>query len=218
MKVFCDFDGTTARNDVGSLLFQTFADDRCHAIVQKWKAGQISSRQCLLEECRLTRVSRSELEAFVDSQELDPYFERFFKFCRYHNIEVGIVSDGLDFYIERILKHHGLDSQVEIRANHLVFEDDERIVPEFPYYDAGCGHCANCKGAHVREAREHHDTLVYVGDGLSDRCGAEAADIVFAKIGRDLLPYCESHNIPVTPFVSFADVLDEMQRMLNQAN
>lgn len=216
MKVFCDFDGTTARNDVGSLLFRTFGGDRCHAIVQKWIEGQISSKQCLLEECRLTSVSLDELEDFADAQELDPHFMAFFEFCQSHDIELEIVSDGLDFYIECILQNYGLDSKIPVRANHIRFQNGNRIVPEFPYYEQGCGQCANCKGVHVREARPEHDTLVYVGDGLSDRCGAEAADVVFAKFGRDLLPYCEHHGIPVTPFTDFADVLRAVRRMLNR--
>lgn len=216
MKVFCDFDGTTAKNDVGSLLFRTFGDDRCHAIVQKWIDGHISSKQCLLDECRLTRVTQDELEDFADAQELDPHFKKFFQFCQNNDIEVEIVSDGLDFYIERILQNHGLDSQIQVRANHIRFENDNRIVPEFPYYEQGCGQCANCKGVHVREAKKNHDTLVYVGDGLSDRCGAEAADVVFAKTGRDLLPYCQKHDIPVKPFSNFADVLSEMRQLLNK--
>ncbi|MFQ5639350.1 MAG: MtnX-like HAD-IB family phosphatase [bacterium] len=207
MKTFCDFDGTAAANDVGNLLFRTFADEKkCHEIVSRWKNGLISSKECYLEECKLARVTERELRHFSDTQELDPSFRKFATFCCEHDIEIEIVSDGFDFYVERILKNHGLDS-LDARCNRLVFENGGGIKPEFPFHEHSCGRCANCKGYHVRLAREHHDTVIYIGDGLSDRCGAEAADVVFAKKDRDLLKYCRQKDIPCIEYRDFGDML-----------
>jgi 2-hydroxy-3-keto-5-methylthiopentenyl-1-phosphate phosphatase len=47
---------------------------------------------------------------------------------------------------------------------------------------------------------------VMVGDGLSDRCGAEAADAVLARGG--LLAWCRSRGLPAQEFDTFADVAD----------
>ncbi len=216
MKIYCDFDGTAANNDVGNLLFRTFADNRVYDIVNSWKEGKISSKECLIEECRIARVTRTELENFVNSQELDPFFKNFVEFSQSKNLEVEIVSDGLDFYIERILKNHALDSIVKVHSNRLIFIDQNQIKPEFPYYEQGCGHCANCKGYHVRKARENHNPIVYVGDGLSDRCGANEADIVFAKTGRDLLDYCRQSQISHFEFQNFQDVLNKIRTILKE--
>ena len=101
MKIFCDFDGTAAKNDVGNLLFRTFADNRCFEIVLFWKQGKISSRQCLIDLCKITRVTKNELEQFSNSQELDPYFLELVEFGQQKSIEVEILSDGFDFYTER---------------------------------------------------------------------------------------------------------------------
>lgn len=215
MKIFCDFDGTVAKNDVGNLLFRTFADERCFEIVKRWKAGEISSKQCLVEECGIARVSRQELQDFADGQELDAHFVGFVNFCQENNIEVEIVSDGLDFYIERILQNHGLAASVAVHANHLIFLNENEIKPEFPYFELGCGRCGNCKGYHVQQARANHDKLIYIGDGLSDRCGAETADITFAKQDRDLLRYCQEHKIPYHEFQDFADVLNDLHNIVD---
>lgn len=214
MKVLCDFDGTVAKNDVGYLLFRKFADNGVEDVINLWKTGQISSKECLMEECRIARVTRQELEAFTDAQPLDAHFKSFVQFCRTQKIAIEIVSDGLDFYIERILKNHHLYSGFEVHANHLKFVDQNQIEPEFPYFEAGCGHCANCKGLHVRNAREQHDTVIYVGDGLSDRCGAEEADIVFAKTNRDLLRHCQQNQIPHHPFEHFGQVRVQLEKIL----
>ncbi|MFQ6113854.1 MAG: MtnX-like HAD-IB family phosphatase [bacterium] len=212
MKVFCDFDGTVAKNDVGNLLFRTFSDGRCFDIVNLWRKGVISSRECLTEECRIARVTRKELEEFADAQDLDPFFKDFVYHCQRIDVDVEILSDGLDFYIERILKNHGLESLVNFRSNHLVFVNRNQIRPEFPYYERGCGRCGNCKGYHVREARTKGEQLIYVGDGLSDRCGAREADVVFAK--RDLLEFCRQNQISYFEFKDFRDVLNKLKKVL----
>ncbi|MFQ5864080.1 MAG: MtnX-like HAD-IB family phosphatase [bacterium] len=212
MKVFCDFDGTVAKNDVGNLLFRTFADGRCFDIVNLWKKGVISSKECLTEECRIARVTREELEHFADAQQVDPYFKEFVVYCQKNRIQVEILSDGLDFYIERILKNHGLVPMVNFRSNHLVFVNRNQIRPEFPYYEKGCGKCGNCKGYHIREARTQGKHVIYVGDGLSDRCGAKEADLVFAK--RDLLKFCQQNQIPHFEFKDFGEVFNQLKKIL----
>lgn len=215
MKIFCDFDGTAAKNDVGSLLFQTFADGtQCFEIVKSWKKGSINSKECLIQECRLTKVTRQELEGFADVQELDLLFSEFVTFCETKKIEVEILSDGLDFYIERILKNYNLDSTVKFRSNHLVFLNENKIATEFPYYEKGCGKCGNCKGYHVRQERNNGNSVIYVGDGYSDRCGAAEANIVFAK--RDLLKYCQDKQIPHFEFKDFRDVLNQLKKILTR--
>ena len=213
MKILCDFDGTTAVNDVGNLFFRTFADGRCHEIVQSWKSGAINSKECLLRECAISRVTRAQFAAFADSQKMDPHFPGFVDYCKSRGFPVSIASDGLDFYIQRVLKNHKLDGDVAFYSNHLVFTSEESITAEFPYFESGCGVCGNCKGFHVQEARKDGSQVVYVGDGLSDRCGALKADIVFAKRGRDLLPFCRENRIQHLEYDDFGDVLLEIKRL-----
>ncbi len=213
-KVICDFDGTTAQNDVGNLLFRTFADERCFDIVKAWKAGKINSRECLQHECAIASVNERQLASFADSQQLDPFFKEFVEYCRSHKIAVGIASDGLDFYIERIARKHGLPAAVEIRANHLVFAGESGIRAEFPYFDSGCGQCGNCKGYHVRQAQADGNRVIYVGDGLSDRCGARAADEVFAKRERDLLKFCHENRLPHHEYDDFGEVLTKIKDLV----
>ncbi|MFQ5651112.1 MAG: MtnX-like HAD-IB family phosphatase [bacterium] len=215
MKIICDFDGTTALNDVGNLLFRTFADQRCFDIVRSWKEGKISSKECLIQECTIARATRAQLEAFADAQALDPHFVEFVQFCRGHDVEVAIASDGLDFYIERILRNHDVHASVQVCANHLVFVGEDRLRPEFPYFEAGCGQCGNCKGYHVRQAKQDGSVVVYVGDGFSDRCGADAADIAFAKRGRELLHYCKRHHIPHHEYANFGEILPVLEEIVS---
>jgi 2-hydroxy-3-keto-5-methylthiopentenyl-1-phosphate phosphatase len=55
------------------------------------------------------------------------------------------------------------------------------------------------------------DVIVYAGEGYSDRCPVQYADVVFAK--DELLKHCEASSIAYYPYASFADVRDRLERL-----
>ncbi len=209
-KIFCDFDGTVAIKDVGNELFRAFATSAWEEAVDAWKKGDITSKECLERECAVTTVTREELEAFCAANPIDPTFRAFAEYCRERGYPLEILSDGMDFYIEEILKREGL-GWVPVKSNKLVFVDAHHIRPEFPYWEHTCGTCANCKGYHLREARDGQSVLVYVGDGLSDRCGVLEADIIFAK--DDLVQFCRENGLNFIEYRHFDDVLKSLRAL-----
>ena len=144
IAVLCDFDGTVARDDVGNLLFRTFSPNGESAeVVRRWKAGEISSRECLEKEASVARVSRNDLDGFLRDRDIDPYFKDFHDFARRRGMEVVIMSDGLDYYIEQLLVRNGL-GHIQFYANRMSFTESGLAVA-FPWYDlpeckdCGCG-------------------------------------------------------------------------------
>ncbi len=205
MLIFCDFDGTLAQNDVGDMLFKTFANGpECEMLVQQWLRSEISSRECLEREAETARLTREQLDAFCDTQPLTPGFREFAAFCRRQNWPLVVLSDGLDYYIQRVLLRHGLD--LPVLANHLEFVPPDRIAVSFPYFEHSCGHCGNCKGYHVRRLATPGEKIIYIGDGYSDRCGAQEADIIFAT--GDLAKWCEEKSQEYFRFENFENVLN----------
>ncbi len=204
IAVLCDFDGTVARDDVGNLLFETFSDDgESRRIVEAWRRGEISSRECLEREAELVTADARAIDRFLDRLSLDPYFRDFRDFARRRGIELAIMSDGLDYYIEHLLVRHGM-GDIDFFANRLVIDGD-RLRVEFPWYDAlDCRDCGCCKTHHLMRYRDQGYYIVYVGDGLSDRCPCEAADLVLAK--GALREYCLEKGIAHVPFRNFRDV------------
>jgi HAD superfamily phosphoserine phosphatase-like hydrolase len=146
LRVFSDFDGTIALEDVGSQLFRTFAGARANEIVQHLLSGAITARECLKLECEAVEsATLSELERFVSQFSLDPAFESFVDFCRHRSIPVVVLSDGLDFYVERLLRKNGL-GDLPFFSNHLELVDEgssTKLVPSFPHTDAECHICGN---------------------------------------------------------------------------
>ena len=212
IAVLCDFDGTVAREDVGNLLFRTFAaHGDASEVVSRWKRGEISSRECLEHEAALARCCAAELERFVQSRPLDPYFKDFHDFAHRRGIEVVVLSDGLDYYIEQILIRNGL-GHIDFFANQLRIEGRELRI-KFPWYNLlECTDCGCCKTHHLLRYRDRGYFIVYVGDGLSDRCPCASADLVFAK--GDLLTHCRRENIEHVEFRNFRDVEREVLKRL----
>ena len=131
-RIFCDFDGTITIEDVGNSIFAKYTNGIWKNAVEKWKNNEITSKECLEIECAATKVTQDELKIFVDSHKIDPFFEKFAYYCKNNDIPLILLSDGLDFYIDRILKKYKLE-WLDFYSNNLNWENG-KMVPFFPYY------------------------------------------------------------------------------------
>lgn len=218
ITIFSDFDGTISKIDVGNLIFKTFAGDSINQLINSWKNNQISSKELLIKECLLAKIqSFDQLLEFVDKQEIDDYFCDFINICKQNKINIFVVSDGLDFYIERIFKRYNLEELTFFSNKFNYTISDENVLsikPEFPYTDSECQKCGNCKRNHLLYNSKDDDLIIYIGDGYSDRCPVEYADIVFAK--RALASYCTAKKIPFIEFETFKDINNKINDIINK--
>jgi len=202
----CDFDGTVSPSDIGAAFAARFSpagQAESPEFLAAWRRGEMGHRELTVAQCRLLRVSEAEALAFARGFALDPDFATFVGEARARGEEVEVASEGFDFYVGDRLADAGL-GDVAWSANHARFVDGG-IVPEFPPVADGCGRCGNCKGSRIRALAARGFRTTLVGDGLSDRCGARAAEHVFARAG--LLDWCRAEGIPALPFETFADVV-----------
>ena len=108
-----------------------------------------------------------------------------------------IVSSGLEQLILPVLAREGV--VVELLANSAEPRPDGWRIR---FRDPGpCPVCGDvCKRAALPDG-----TAVYVGDGVSDRCAALAAERVFAR--GELADYLQEQEVPFEPFDELHDVL-----------
>jgi 2-hydroxy-3-keto-5-methylthiopentenyl-1-phosphate phosphatase len=211
--ILVDFDGTITQKDVGAALFNTYSKQQSQKIVSQWVKGEISSRECLERECRLINITEAELKNFALRQKIDVKFPAFVDYCKRENHGLVILSDGLDLYIKMILEKYGL-SEAPFYSNVLNFNNGELSL-EFPFFEKGCGNCGNCKRYHLRRLKGKTKRVVYIGDGLSDKCAVREADFVFAK--NDLREFCIKSNIKNYPYRNFGDITRIFPDVVSQA-
>jgi 2-hydroxy-3-keto-5-methylthiopentenyl-1-phosphate phosphatase len=213
LSIFVDFDGTITERDVGDSIFERFLrPDLLEAgwhshIIEEWKAGRLSSRDCLVRECENTVVTRDKLDALLDGHTLTSGFGDLVRYCERNDVPLTILSDGLDYYIEYILARHGLGG-IPCRANRMSFTESS-IRVEFPYEQQGCGRCGNCKRRHIETDRRGGERIVYIGDGYSDRFAIRSADMIFAR--RDLARFCSHSGIEYFPYEDFQEVIGRIE-------
>ncbi len=179
-RFYFDFDHTISKIDVLDDMIEHFAVDRQWRVLEEeWQAGKIGSEECLRGQLRSVRATRRQLMDYLSEIEIDPDFHRTLVLLRRRGIRPLIISDSFNFLIETILKSNDVHG-VKILANRMRIQAD-RITPVFPYRNAACLRCANCKTSHLRNEDNLGKVLVYVGDGRSDFCASLQAHMVFAK-------------------------------------
>jgi len=209
--IFCDFDGTFAEKDIGNCLFTHFSGGKNIDLVKRWKKGEVSSRECLLGEAELVRITTEEMYGFLDQFNLRPGAEKFYYEINDAGVPFYIVSDGNDMYIEYILRRYGLND-ITYYSNHGRIENG-RMILEFPFDNDGCRRCGTCKGARMARILDKLETrpkAVFIGDGLSDICALPHADLIFAR--GDLFEYCRNHGYEAIEYRDFFDILKYLEK------
>ena len=207
VSLFIDFDGTIATEDVGRSFFTLFGGGRNIPLVERWARREITSFECLREEAGLVSVSEADLTRFLRRFKIDPGFSDLHDLCVSKEIPMYVISDGLDIYIDPILKRSGF-GDIPVLSNRAIFAAGGLEV-EFPYLDYSCGHCGNCKGAAIRRLMREGDRSIFVGDGYSDLCAVDVADYLFAK--GDLADYLRDSGKEFTSFGSLIDIVDRIR-------
>ena len=199
VRIFVDFDGTISLEDTTDVVLERFALPEWRTVESEWLAGRIGSHECMARQIDLVRATPEQLDSVVADVPLDPHFPELVALCRRYEIPVTVVSDGLDLLISKMLARVGVD--VPVIANHLEWRGGDRWRLGFPYANDGCtAQAGNCKCAAL--AKEPDGLRILIGDGRSDFCAAETADLVVAK--GALAEHCHAKNLPFIVFGNFA--------------
>lgn len=128
-------------------------------------------------------------------------FYELLDYCHRQGIRFVIISNGLDFYIDTILKDIGVEN-IEVFAAQTRFCPGglkvKYIGPEGDQLDS------DFKDTYTRLFLKSGYRVIYVGDGISDVRPAHLAHHVFARC--DLLAHSQKMNLGYTPFLDFTDV------------
>jgi 2-hydroxy-3-keto-5-methylthiopentenyl-1-phosphate phosphatase len=201
--VVCDFDGTISERDTLDQMCERFAPPG----VYEQAEGDLVTRTMTLRE-----VLRFEFEPICGDHDaivaetvgfttVRPGFAEFVRAAREAGNRVVVVSSGFRDVILPVLRREGV-GDLELIAHDVRFGPRGSTVI-FRHGDT-CEVCGEeCKRSVIRELG-HPGPIAYVGDGYSDRCAAEVADMRFA-IGS-LARHLERRGLEYRPFADFHDV------------
>jgi len=208
LRFFIDFDGTITKNDVVDMILERFGLSQWTEVERQWMEGQIGSRECLSKQMDLVSATEQEFTELISQVEIDPFFINFLERAQNLSIPVAIVSDGFDIVIDQIFKQSFLKSP-ELFQHLPVYSNKLKRTPRgykalFTDEDL-CAHaCANCKPRVMKKIASEGETIVFVGDGFSDRFAAQESQLTFAK-GK-LLKFCEENKIKHIKYSSFKEI------------
>lgn len=216
--VACDFDGTITHQDACDQILAAFANSDWQAIGKSYEEGAISHEEMTTKFIEMLDVSPEELELFIKRNiKVREDFRDFISACRRLGIMPIIISSGWDFYIKTLLSDlnvvfpESLDDLgntqsdcLPVICNHVRFDEASASWKvEFPF--AGSQQSSPDKIAIINYFREQGvRNVIAIGDGLSDRGIAKAADLVFSR--GMLTEYCRKRGINVLEFDTFGDI------------
>jgi len=201
--VQCDFDGTITEEDVSFMLLDTFAVGNWRQQLKEYGKGNISVGRFNTEAFAMVKADRESLLRVVrDRVKIRPGFQEMVACCRRKGFRLVIVSNGLDFYIEEILKDIGV-SGIEVFAARTWFQPEglkvQYIGPDGTYLDE------SFKSAWVNSFLGEGYRIINAGNGTSDFLPAKKCYHIFAT--GSLLKHCRTANLDCTSFTNFYEVV-----------
>jgi 2-hydroxy-3-keto-5-methylthiopentenyl-1-phosphate phosphatase len=204
--IVVDFDGTITEQDLLDTIAVTFGDPEVYREVDEGlDEGRLTLREVITREYEPVRKPLNEVVDWeLANVRIRPGFHELVQLAKNRGWRLVIVSSGFHELIEPILEREGID--VELHANRVEPRPEGwRVIWQ---YDEACESCGETCKRSVVQGLAGDDELVYIGDGFSDRCAAEASDRVFAT--RELGRYLEGRGVSFEHFDDFHSIAEAL--------
>ena len=208
--IVVDFDGTITEQDLLDEIAEAFGDPEVfRELDEGLDRRELTLHEVLRREFEPVKAPLAEVVDYVlEHARLRPGFAELVALARERGWRLVVVSSGFRELIEPVLEREGL-AGLELRSNSV---DPDPSGWRVRFLDeAVCAVCGQeCKRSTVA-ALANGSEVVYVGDGYSDRCAAEDADLVFAR--RGLASYLSEQGVPFEPFDDFFQIAARIARL-----
>ena len=203
----CDFDGTITEEDASFVILDAFADGDWKKLHREYEEARISVGRFNTDAFAMVKASRQRLLAVIKAKvKIRPGLHELMAYCRRKGIRFVIVSNGLDFYIEEILRNAGI-SDIEVFAAETRFQPDglavKYIGPDGTHLDEGF------KESHVNSFLAEGYRIIYAGNGTSDISPAKRCHYIFAT--GSLLEHCRQTKLDCAPFTDLNEIVKVLE-------
>ncbi|WP_040288460.1 MtnX-like HAD-IB family phosphatase [Alicyclobacillus hesperidum] len=207
VRLICDFDGTISERDMITTIMERFAPEESKPIIEAVKQGRRTVKDGVEAMFQLIPSDQyDEVARFAqDHTRVRHGFPQFIHTCAQLGWKLSVVSGGFDFFVLPVI-HKFSTGAVDIYCNHLDTSGHRLHVQWSHPCDPACeGGCGLCKPSVIRELVQPGDSVIVIGDGVTDFKAAQMADFVFAR--AQLLALVEERGIPHLPFTTFDDIV-----------
>lgn len=207
--VQCDFDGTITEEDASFMILDAFGTRNWRQLFRDYQEGRITVGHFNTKAFSMVKADRESLLGVVRGKvTVRPGFHELVACCRRKGFRFVIVSNGLDFYIDEILRSLGMPD-LEVFAAQTSFHSDglkvQFIGPDGNYLDS------DFKLAYINLFLNEGYRVIYIGDGPSDVPPASKSHRVFAFATGGLAKHCKETNLDCMPFTDFNEVVKVLE-------
>ena len=211
LAILIDYDGTIALTDVTDAVLEEHVPGAWEGLDELYILGEVGSRWLMERQAPLLPADPTALLRTAAAQPHDPSFVPFVMRALAAGIHVEVVSDGFGFFIGPAMKMLGLP-EVPIITARTTFGPSGTTIG-WPNGNPACFVCGTCKRMRVLGHQAAGRSVVFVGDGESDRYAAAHADRIFAK--RRLVTVCEENGWDYTRWHRFAELDSWLEGLLD---
>ena len=205
----CDFDGTVTIGDVSFQILDEFTGDGWRQLFDEYMQGKMSVNRFNATVFSKVKADRTTLERFVrEKVVIRPGLAELLDICRERDYRFVIVSNGMMFYIETILKMLGMND-VEFTAARANFKPGSIEA----WYEDPDGKPVEdgFKEAYTRHFLKQGYRIVYIGNGSSDFPPASLCSHIFSI--DNLTERCKEAGVAYTPFTDLHEVVQGLKKL-----
>ena len=199
--VQCDFDGTITDGDVSFQILDEFTGAGWRDKLNEYTQGKISVNRFNASVFSKVKVDKETLDNFVRAKAvIRPGLDDLLQACRERDFRFVIVSNGMMFYIDAILKMLKLNEEfVAARANF-------KLEGMEAWYEGPDGQPVEegFKEAYTNYFLRQGYRIIYVGNGTSDFPAARLCSHIFSI--DNLTASCKQAGVDHTPFTDLHGV------------
>jgi len=208
--VQCDFDGTITIGDVSFQILDEFTGTGWRGLFEEYMQGKMSVNHFNATVFSKVKADKETLERFVRQKAvIRPGLPALLKTCRERGFRFVIVSNGMMFYIDAILKMLGING-VEFVAARSNFKSEGVEA----WYEGPDGKQLEdgFKEAYTRDFLKQGYRIAYVGNGASDFASARLCSHIFSI--DNLTASCKEAGVAHTPFTNLHEVAEGLKKLV----
>lgn len=157
---------------------------------------------------------KQELSKLINEYPIDSNTKVLFEFCKESNIDIHIVSKGLNYFISEIMKYNNIEN-FKYFSNKIVKSDGEKYKIIFDKASENCA-CSqgNCIRNYMLNVSSEDNIILFAGTSGKYSCCAEISDLVFAK--GELSAFCNKNKISHYNFSNLFDIYRILKNIVKE--